>query len=188
MENKNGPTAKGSTPDGENSQGPITSPEKPAKKLLKKTLAAFKMVDAGISPREAIETVNLKSHMTDAAVSRFADKYKKYGLNNEETAHLASRQIKRILRARAREEAHTKVTKDGQVIDYTDNIYPTDSNIIAAAAMVYDRYEPIKSADPGQGAGNTYIDLSTYQIAVNVDKPVDRSSCQPIDGTIEAKS
>jgi hypothetical protein len=54
-----------------------------------------------------------------------------------------SKQVKRILKARAREEAHRKVSRSGEVIEYIDNVYPTDTNILAACAMVADRIEPI---------------------------------------------
>lgn len=99
----------------------------------------------------------------------------------------AQNQIKRILKVRAREEAHRKVTKDGEVVEYTDNIYPTDSNILAAAAMVYDRYEPVKRDDAGAQAPATYIDLSRYNILVQAGDPVDNSSCQPPNSLLITK-
>jgi hypothetical protein len=143
---------------------PQTAPNEP--RLYKKTRMALQMVAAGIEPREALQAVNIKNEISRYGLSKFNEKVRKYSLNSEPIARLASHQIKRILTARAREEAHTKVTSQGQVVEYTDNVYPTDSNILAAAQLVYDRYEPVKAADQGQAAGATYLDLS--QITVNV--------------------
>jgi hypothetical protein len=87
------------------------------------------------------------------------------------TVKLASNQIKRILRARAREvvkEKTVEVTEGIETVkEVTQYIHPTDSNILAAASMVYDRYEPVRGQEQVQGAGNTYIDLSSYQVAIN---------------------
>ena len=137
-------------------------------KLQPKTIHAMKLVEAGLTPREALEAANMTTKMSAQAVSVFKAKLKKHSLTEPSTVKLASNQIKRILKARAREEAHKKVTSTGEVIEYIDNIYPTDSNILAAASMVYDRYEPVKIQEQDKGSGNTYIDLSTYQVAVSV--------------------
>jgi hypothetical protein len=146
----------------------MTEPIKKEPKLQAKTLQAFKLVEAGLSPREALQATNMKSDISSAGIAVFKNKYKKYTLTEVSTVKLASTQIKRILKARAREEAHTKVTKDGEVIEYTDNVYPTDSNILAAASMVYDRYEPVKAQD-APGATIQHIDLSSYRVQINID-------------------
>lgn len=112
-------------------------------KYQPKTLQAMKLVDAGLPAKEALQAVNLKSNVTRAAVSRFKDKYKKYQLINPKTVKLAENQIKRILKGEAREVTQQKVSKDGEVVEYTEQIAPSDTNIIAAATMVYDRYEPV---------------------------------------------
>lgn len=127
----------------------------------------MKLVDAGLTPRQALQATNLKRDISTAGIAVFKKKYKKHSLTAPATVHLASNQIKRILKAQAREEAHTKATKDGEVVDYIDNIYPTDSNILAAAGMVYDRYEPVQSQEPGAGGGNTYLDLSSINIELS---------------------
>lgn len=150
-------------------------------KLRQKTIDAIRYVEAGLDPRDALQAANLTKHISDQAVSKFKEKVKRYSLTQPSIVSSAGFQIKRILKARAREEAHQKVTKEGQVINYIDNVYPTDSNILAAAAMVYDRYEPVQAQDPASGQGNTYIDLSSYRVQVNVDKAVDNAISQPID-------
>lgn len=147
---------------------------KPEAKLCQKTKDAIKMVNAGIDPREALKMVNYKDTITAKSVCVLKQKVKKYSLSQPSTVRLAETQVKRILRGRGREEAHQKVTKDGEVVEYTDNIYPTDSNIMAAAAMVYDRYEPVRPADQDSGQAQnpgTHVDLRQYQINVHVNKP-----------------
>ena len=152
-------------------------PPKKEPKLQPKTLEAMKLVDAGLTPREALQVTNFKKNISSAGIAVFKNKYKKHSLTAPATVKLASHQVKRILAARAREEAHTKIGKDGQVIDYTDNIYPTDSNILAAAEMVYDRYEPVHSQEQAPPGGNMYIDLSSYQVSLSTGSdnvPCDR--------------
>ena len=55
------------------------------------------------------------------------------------------------------------MTKAGQVVDYIETIAPSDSNILAAASMVYDRFEPVKSNQEATTINNTFIDLSHYK-------------------------
>ena len=147
-------------------------------KLLKKTIDAIKMCQAGIDPETALKATNLKETISPRAITNLKQKCLKYSLTGETTARLASHQIKRILKARAREEAHKKVTSTGEVIEYIDNIYPTDSNILAAASMVYDRYEPVKSQEQDKGSGNTYIDLTSYQVTY-------QQGCQQAEGSYQ---
>jgi hypothetical protein len=147
----------------------------PAPKLLKKTIDAIRMCQAGIDPETALKAVNLKENISPRAITNLKAKCRKYSLNDDPTAHLASNQIKRILRNRAREEAHQKVTKDGQVVDYTDKIYPTDSNILAAAQMVYDRYEPTQAQEQAGSHTQTYIDMSSIQVQITRDNTSNNS-------------
>ena len=139
------------------------------KTLSKKTLQAITMCQAGIDPREALKYVNLKDNISPKAVSNLRQKVKKYSLLDDSVVKAAQTQVKRILKGKAREEAHSKVNKAGEVVQYTEKVYPTDSNILAAASMVYDRYEPIQGSEGDAGQGNTYIDLSQYQVQINVD-------------------
>ena len=112
-------------------------------KLLPKTLEAFKLVEAGLTPKEALQAVNCTKKISPTSVSVFKRKLKKHQLTSPQTVKLANNQIKRILKGEAREVTQQKATKDGQVIEYTEQIVPSDTNIIAAASMVYDRYEPV---------------------------------------------
>lgn len=154
----------------------LQNPPQKQPKLLSKTIKAMKLLQAGLTPREALEIVNNKENISENAVDKFKAKVKKYSLTEHTTVHLASNQIKRILRARARETVKEKIVEIVEgvetVKEITQYIHPTDSNILAAAAMVYDRYEPVKSQDQGQGQGNTYIDLSEIKVLITQNKGV----------------
>lgn len=125
-----------------------------------KTKDAITMIQAGINPAEALKYVNLKDNISGSAVAKIKQKVKKYSLLQPSTVKSANNQIKRILAGETREISQQAVTKAGEVVDYIETIAPSDSNIIAAASMVYDRFEPVKSNVPAEAQGNTYIDLS----------------------------
>ena len=151
-------------------------------KALNKTVMAIQMVQAGIDPKDALRMVNLKDKVSAKAVSELRQKVKKQSLTAPSLVSAAQNQVKRILKATPREEAHEKVNKAGEVVKWTDRIYPTDSNILAAASMVYDRYEPVKGSEPDQGQRNTYIDLSSYRVQVNVNQESIEKQGLELDG------
>jgi hypothetical protein len=157
-------------------------PEIPQKqpKMLQKTIDAMMLVDAGLSFRKALQATNMKQNVSNAGIACFKAKYKKHSLTAPKTVKLAHDVITDILAGTPQLEPRKKITKDGQVVEYNEEVMPTWSNRATVALAVYDRYEPVKGADPGPGQGNTYIDLSQYKIDVNVDKPVDNSGSQPI--------
>ena len=137
-------------------------------KYLQKTLEAIKLVDNGADPTTALQITNGKANITRYAVDKFKAKYKKYSLANPSTVKSAHNQIKRILSGEAREIEQQKVTKDGQVVNYTEVIAPSDTNILAAASLVYDRYEPVVKQ-----AATINIDIS----AINLDDYRNKLAC-----------
>ena len=145
----------------------------------------MKLVNAGLSPREALQTMNHKKDISYAAISKFNEKVRNYSLTAPEMVKSMSQQVKRIIKARAREEAHRKVSRSGEVIEYIDNVYPTDTNILAACAMVADRIEPIihQTANLNVNVDCSPVDLGRW--GGTVDNPVDNTSCQPHDDTID---
>lgn len=128
--------------------------EKPHK-YYPKTLEAIQLVNAGVSPEMALKFSNQKDSIRPETVSRFKQKLKKHSLTQPKLVKSAHEQIKRILEADVRSIPQQKVTKDGQVVNYIESITPSDSNILAAAAMVYDRFEPAKQPGDGSGSGLT---------------------------------
>lgn len=155
------------TPEQNNNQS-LQNPTTNTPKLRPKTIRAMKLVDAGLSEREALQATNYKNSISREAISKFRVKYRKYSLIAPPVVKLAHNQVKRILAAEEREVARQKITSDGQVVDYTEVIVPTDSNILAAASMVYERFEPVHAPDGGEPGGVTYLDLSQYRVQVNV--------------------
>jgi hypothetical protein len=147
----------------ETSSPQITNKPPPQpKKLLKKTQDAIRMCQAGIDPETALKATNLKETISPRAITNLKAKCRKYSLTEPSMVAAMSTQVKRILKARARQEAHTKVDKFGKVIEYTDNIYPTDSNILAACAMVADRCEPIINQQNVNVKVTHAVDLTRY--------------------------
>lgn len=148
-------------------------------KLYKKTQTALKLMDAGVAPKEALQITNCKKDISWEAVKSLKEKYRKHSLTEPSTVKLAYKQIRRILQAESRGVVQQKMSKDGQVVEFTEQIAPTDSNILAAAGMVYDRYEPVRGQESGTGQGNTYIDLSSYRVSLSTGSdnvPCDRQT------------
>jgi hypothetical protein len=144
-------------------------------KLMNKTLEAFKLVEAGLEPREALKAVNYTSKISPQSVSLFKNKLKKYSLSQPKIIKSAHNQLKRILAGEVREIEQQAVTKAGQVIDYTETIAPSDTNILAAVGMVYDRYEPAVKVQANINANVSPVDLSRYSNDVIDVTPVDKS-------------
>jgi hypothetical protein len=115
----------------------------------KKVESQIKMVMAGLDPR----------------VYKLKAKVRKYSLQAPDVSKLAHNQIKRILKGIPREEDHRTVTKDGQVIEYTDKVYATDTNMLAAVSMVYDRIEPVirQNVNLNANIDISPVDLSVYR-------------------------
>lgn len=142
-----------------------TIPANNMPKTLQKTRDAILMVQAGIDPESALKYTNLKTKVSAKQVSVLRQKVKKYSLQAPSVVKSANNQLKRILAGEVRTVDKQAVTKAGEVVDYTEVIAPSDTNILAAASMVYDRYEPVKGQSAGP-TGNTYIDLSQYDVKV----------------------
>ena len=141
----------------------ITETGRKQPKLLKKTLLEMKLMDAGETAENALKIVNNKDKVHKQSVYALEQKYKKYSLNKPNMAKLANNQVKRILKAQPRERVKDTKIVDGQVVEIKEEIVPSDTNILSAAMMVYDRYEPAKVVPSGGDTYNTYIDLSNYR-------------------------
>lgn len=137
-------------------------------KQYKNTRAAIAMMDSGMDAKTALQIVNNTDKPAKATIYSLKAKYKKYSLTHPRTVKAASSQIKRILSGEAREIEQQKVTKDGQVVNYTEVIAPSDTNILAAASLVYDRYEPVIK----QGV-QVNVDIS----AINLDDYRNKLAC-----------
>lgn len=114
-----------------------------SKKMYKKTETALKMMAIGETARAALETVNDKKNVSRGAVYDLKQKYKKWSLTQPNVVKLAHSQVKRILKAEPRQVTRYKMEQGRPVVDSVQEVAPSDTNILAAAVMVFDRYEPV---------------------------------------------
>ena len=152
-----------------------TTADKPQKPLhlTPKGKAQMLMLDAGVNARTALLLTNPdKDKISRVAEHKLRAKYRKYSLTRPSTVKLAERAILDTLQDRVIQHAAQKVTKDGEVVDYTETIAPTYTNKLAAAAVVYDRYEPVTGSEEA-GVRLTLIDLSGYRNQISEPDPVD---------------
>ncbi len=89
---------------------------------------------------------------------------KKYDITGEKYVKLASKLVKNVLSGKAREDQKVEVTKDGQVVEYIDKSYPSHTNQIAVAQMVYDRVQPLIQRSINLNASIDFhpVDLSEF--------------------------
>jgi hypothetical protein len=151
-----------------------------APRLLPKTIQAMRLVDAGLSEREALQAVNKTDYICDAAVSNFKAKYKRYSLTSEDMVKSAKKVLKDILAGKGRKETHKKVLGN-QVVDYESYVYPSHANQASVAQMVYDRYEPLKSNESGGNTTNifNFDPRSSIKIAEIVTQAAGQLQAQP---------
>jgi rRNA processing protein Krr1/Pno1 len=122
-------------------------------RMCQKTVDAIKLVAMGLQPQEALQITNHKSKITSEAVRKFNRKFDKYSLVKPDLVKLARNAVKDVL--------------DNKPIN--GDIYPTHSNKLAAASMVYDRFEPVKSQQAEAGTVITHIDFSVINNSLGVD-------------------
>lgn len=139
------------------------TPRKP-KKLAQKTLTAIKMLDNGVDPKTALQLVNNKHQIHPQTINNLKNTYKKYSLTHPKTVKLAQNAITEILQGKGVEVTKTKIGDDGQLIEYTEETaIPTASNRIAAASLVYDRFEPAIQRTESVNINIDPVDLAKYR-------------------------
>ena len=137
--------------------------------------AAFALLkENGLTNPEAAKILGY-SNGTARVIS---SKINKLSLKHPKMVKSAARIIKDVLDLKPIEVERTAVTKSGQVIDYTDNIYPTHTNALTAAAMVYDRVEPAirQTANLNVNCDISPVDLSQFRGAGYSVQPPERVS------------
>lgn len=134
-------------------------------KYQQKTLTAIQLVNSEVDPRTALQIVNNKDKISPSAVHYLKQKVNKWSLKHPKTVKAANSQVTRILSGETRSIPQQKVTKSGEVVEFTETIAPSDSNILAAAAMVYDRFEPTRQPEaPGGGLTVNIIPIAAQEI------------------------
>lgn len=138
-------------------------------RYLSKTLKAIELVDNGADIKTALQITNNKSNISKAGIAVFKAKYKKYSLTHPKLLKSANNQVARILSGEVRQIDQQKVTKNGEIVNYTETIAPSDTNILAAASMVYDRVEPVQ-----KGADVVNNSLTINAIPAEAQEIIDR--------------
>jgi hypothetical protein len=124
--------------------------------------AAFALLkETGLTNTDAAKVLGY-SNGTARVIS---SKINKLSLTHPKMVKSAARVIKDVLDLKPIEIERTSVTKSGQVVEYTDNIYPTHTNALTAAAMVYDRVEPAikQTANLNINCDISPVDLEAYR-------------------------
>jgi len=119
-------------------------PAKPKGALARNTKQTLKLiVEHGVDAKEAYSLVNGRPPGKQT-LTGINQKAQEYSLQTDEMQRLASRVVKNTLKGKPMVCERTTIDrKTGQVIDYTDNQYPSHTNMLAAASMVQDRVDPI---------------------------------------------
>lgn len=146
-------------------------------RLYQKTLDAIQIVESGISPQKALQLVNNGRKVSDTSVSTFKAKLKKHSLTQPKVVKLAHKALIDCLKGETSSYTAEKVTKDGDVVTYQEVIAPTITNKVAAASLVYDRYEPAVRQNLNINVDVHPVDLSQFSNRL----PVDNSQIIDVD-------
>ena len=119
-------------------------PGKPKGALAHNTKKALKLiVEHGVEPKDAYELVNGRE-AGKQAITGLNAKVQEYSLQTVEMQRLAGRVVKNALKGKPVECTRTSIDKQtGQPIEYIEKMYPSHTNMLAAASMVQDRVDPI---------------------------------------------
>ena len=123
---------------------------------------AFQILrDNGLNPGRAAQALGM-AKQSGYEINKQLDK--RYDLTSKKYIKLASKVIKNVLAGEAREDQKVSVTKDGQIVDYIDKSYPSHTNQIAVAQMIYDRVQPLiqRSININASLDIHPVDLSDY--------------------------
>lgn len=119
-------------------------------------------IKAGIS-QPAISKGLTMPRSTVNHIARALDK--KYDLTNTGMVKLAHRAIKDTLKMKPVAVEKTAINKDGDKIDYIEQVYPSHTNRLQAVNEVYSRYQPVNK-DTGKPPGVT-IQAANFVVNIN---------------------
>ena len=142
---------------------PLKSNPEP-KRFYHKTNLALKIMQTGETAEEALKLTNGKEKICERSVYKLKERFKKYSLTQPSIVKSANFQVKRILKSEPRESIKYHMDGDKKVVDSVQEILPSDTNILSAATMVYDRYEPLiqRSININASLDIHPVDLSNY--------------------------
>lgn len=112
-------------------------------KISPKGITQIKMMANGVDAKTALLLTNpLKDSVSRESVSKLNQKFKRYSLTQPSLVKAARNVVKDVI------EGKGIAQPDGTI-----TAIPNASNRLAAATMVYDRYEPLERGAAGSGAG-----------------------------------
>ena len=123
--------------------GLFSTPSVQEPKYYSKTQKALHLLQThDISPKDAL-TLARGSVPSRDAVTKFKQKAARYSLTRPAMVKLAHNVVKDTLIGQVQSYTTEKIGKNGQVVTIVETIAPTVTNQLAAAAMVFDRAEPV---------------------------------------------
>jgi hypothetical protein len=112
-------------------------------RYARKTQQAIKLVaEHGVDAKTALMLVHNRP-VDPSAVKAFRKKVAAHALTRPAMVKLAHNVVRDVLQGKADEVTQQKLDRNGQVVEIIDKIVPTHTNRLAAAAMVFDRVEPV---------------------------------------------
>lgn len=134
--------------------------------LSKKTLKAIELCAASdVDPKVALTILNNGKPPESRTVTRVKNNIEKYRLTHPRMVKLARNVVLNTLKGESREILQKKMSKNGEVVEFTEQISPTVSNQLDAAKMVYDRAEPTvhQNVNLNLNAELSPVDLEKYK-------------------------
>jgi hypothetical protein len=133
--------------------------------LAKKTQKALELVNnTNIDPKEALTLVNNGKIPCRESLNNFKKNLDKYRLSHPRMVKLARNVVLDTLKGESREVTQQYFSKTkGEMVEITEQIVPSVTNQLAAAAMVYDRADPIEHR-------NINLNLNADLSPIDLDK------------------
>ena len=115
----------------------------PEPKMTSRTRQAMKLVlEHQVEPKDALILAHGRA-VDRSAVTAFKAKVARYSLTRPAMVKLAHDVVKNTLSGQVDTYTTQKLHRDGTVMTVTETLVPTHTNKLAAAAMVFDRAEPV---------------------------------------------
>lgn len=134
--------------------------------LSHKTRKAIALVvDHGVEPKEAMVLTGCTKTVNPQSVSAFKGKVEKYSLQRPIMQKLAHQALRDTLEGKESRYDAVKVFSNGASVPYQEVIAPSYTNKLAAAAMVYDRVDPMirRSENLSINVDCSPVDLEKYR-------------------------
>lgn len=143
---------------------PAGSGKKPGKLGAKTEKAIELCLTTGITPKDAYTLANGKPP-TPPTATRLKHLVEKYSLQRPMMQKLANQAIKDTLEGKEARYDAVKVFSNGAKVPYQEVIVPSYTNKLAAAAMIYDRIDPLvrRSENLNVNVDCSPVDLAKYR-------------------------